>query len=187
MIATECAHGSLHVNEEAVWLELVRPDGTPTRPGERGEVLVTLLHNLEFPLLRYRLGDSACLLPGACGCGVTLPRLDVSVCRAEELVVRDDGRGIHCRFLRTIYEAHFGPELRAFHTFQEAVGRFVAYLELDASPSDGVAAELAAAIQPYVGGRPEMRVVVGGATERSRLPSGKLASFTRDPFLEWRI
>ena len=129
-IAAECARGSLHVNEEVVHVEVLRRDGTPASEGELGEVVVTSLHNVELPLLRYRLGDAACFVGGLCECGRTLRRLDIDLGHLEEMVLRPDGSLMHPRMFRTLYEDHFGARLRAFHTVQVEPRGFISYLDL---------------------------------------------------------
>jgi len=47
------------VNEERAYVEVTDEHGRPCAPGERGQILVTDLHNRCFPLLRYALGDLA--------------------------------------------------------------------------------------------------------------------------------
>jgi phenylacetate-CoA ligase len=60
-------------------VEVVVTDGDrtrPARPGESGEVVITDLHNLGMPFIRYANGDLAVAGPeGACACGRSLPRL----------------------------------------------------------------------------------------------------------------
>jgi phenylacetate-CoA ligase len=45
----------------ALHVEILAPDGTPCRPGDRGEITVTCGENPLLPLLRYRTGDHAAL------------------------------------------------------------------------------------------------------------------------------
>lgn len=72
-LALQCPEGgSYHVQAENVYLEVLRPDGTPCGPGEPGRVVVTPLHNFAMPLLRYELGDIAAL-DSPCACGRGLP------------------------------------------------------------------------------------------------------------------
>ena len=76
-VAHECrSHAGLHVASERVIVELLDPQGEPVAAGERGEIVVTDLDNKCLPLIRYRTGDYARAVEGACGCGLALPRLD---------------------------------------------------------------------------------------------------------------
>jgi phenylacetate-CoA ligase len=57
-IALQCPdHEHYHVQSEHVFVEVLHEDGAPCRPGEVGKLLVTSLHNLAMPLIRYDLGD----------------------------------------------------------------------------------------------------------------------------------
>lgn len=58
------AGGHVLVQPE-LYVEIVDEDGQPVPPGSRGEVTVTGGFNFCLPLLRYRTGDFATLVPGA--------------------------------------------------------------------------------------------------------------------------
>jgi len=177
ILATQCPEGSMHVAEEAVRIELVDAAGRPVGAGRPGEVVVTLLHNAEQPLVRYRLGDVARFVAGTCACGRTLARLDVELGRREDMVVGSDGALLHPRFLRTLYERRFGDALVAFHTVQSGPAAFRVRLELTAPAPPGTAEALAEGIGAYVGRRVEVALETG-AVRRS---PGKLRTFTRQP------
>jgi phenylacetate-CoA ligase len=83
LIAPECEHGSLHVNVESLLVEIAGEDGVPVAPGEVGDILITSLHNLASPLLRYRIGDVGRLVPEPCACGRSLPVLELQGRRHE--------------------------------------------------------------------------------------------------------
>lgn len=75
--AVECpAHDGYHLRLLDIIVEIVDFCGDePLQPGETGEVVITTLEREAMPLIRYRTGDVACLLPGPCACGSPLPRL----------------------------------------------------------------------------------------------------------------
>ena len=75
--AVECpAHDGYHLRLLDIVVEIVDFCGDePLPPGETGEVVITTLEREAMPLIRYRTGDVACLLPGPCACGSPLPRL----------------------------------------------------------------------------------------------------------------
>jgi phenylacetate-CoA ligase len=64
-----------HLLPPDLHVEVLRPDGTPAAPGERGEIAVTGGRNVFAPLLRYRTGDFGRLDFGPCPCGDPMPRL----------------------------------------------------------------------------------------------------------------
>ena len=75
--AVECpAHQGFHVRELDVLIEIVDISGHKVlAQGEEGEVVITTLQRHAMPLVRYRTGDVACLLPAPCACGSPLRRL----------------------------------------------------------------------------------------------------------------
>jgi phenylacetate-CoA ligase len=97
LMATECEHhAGLHTSMETMIVELIvrEPDGTvrPARPGETGEVVVTDLHNLACPMIRYVNGDLAVAHEeGVCTCGRSLTRIGPIEGRTTETL--RDGRG----------------------------------------------------------------------------------------------
>lgn len=71
--------------EEGVVVEIVRPGtGDPVPDGEVGEVVVTLLTNADYPLIRFATGDLSAVLPGTSPCGRTAPRIKGWMGRADQ-------------------------------------------------------------------------------------------------------
>lgn len=80
---TEAMEGML--TEEGVLVEIVRPGtGDPVEEGEVGEVVVTLLTNPDYPLIRFATGDLSAILPGVSPCGRTAPRIKGWMGRADQ-------------------------------------------------------------------------------------------------------
>lgn len=73
----ECAADSgYHLREADHYFEVLDlATGQPAAPGELGEVVFTTLSRRAMPLVRYRTGDAARMLPGPCPCGSPLRRL----------------------------------------------------------------------------------------------------------------
>ena len=97
LMATECeAHAGMHTSMETLIVEVIirNADGTTRSadPGETGEVVVTDLHNLACPMIRYLNGDLAVAhAPGVCACGRSLTRVGPIEGRTTETL--RDGRG----------------------------------------------------------------------------------------------
>ena len=92
IIAIECpASGLLHIQSEAVIVEIISDTGDPCQVGEVGELVVTPLYNYATPLIRYRSGDFVEKGP-ACPCGRSLPTIARVVGRREHMFSFPDGR-----------------------------------------------------------------------------------------------
>jgi len=97
LMAAECEHHSgMHASMETMIVEVVvrEADGTTraATPGETGEVVVTDLHNLACPMIRYVNGDLAVAhAPATCACGRSLERVGPIEGRTTETL--RDGRG----------------------------------------------------------------------------------------------
>lgn len=89
----QCERGSLHVSDESGIIEFLRPDGTPARPGEEAEMVVTSFRAFSLPLIRYRIGDYATLSDAPCPCGRELTVVTSIGGRHDDLMVTTD-RGV---------------------------------------------------------------------------------------------
>ncbi|MEK9969334.1 MAG: AMP-binding protein [Ferrovibrio sp.] len=73
------------VIDEDVIVEIVRPGtGDPVEPGEVGEVVVTVLGNPVYPMIRFATGDLSAMLPGISPCGRTNTRIKGWMGRADQ-------------------------------------------------------------------------------------------------------
>ncbi len=91
VIALQCPdHPVYHVQSECALVEVLDEDGRPCRPGETGKVVITDLHNLATPLIRYELGDFA-KRGEACACGRGLPVLDRIMGRRRNRLILPSG------------------------------------------------------------------------------------------------
>lgn len=91
-IAFQCQeHGSMHVQSESVLVEILDEQGKPCDTGEIGKIIVTPLHNLSMPLLRYELGDYV-TVGEPCPCGRGLPVIQQVQGRVRNMVRTPDGK-----------------------------------------------------------------------------------------------
>ena len=97
------------VVDEGVLVEIVRPGtGDPAAPGEVGEVVVTLLANVDYPLIRFGTGDLSAWLPGISPCGRTNERIKGWLGRADQ-TTKVKGMFVHPAQVATIIKRH--PEI----------------------------------------------------------------------------
>jgi phenylacetate-CoA ligase len=120
-IAHECEAGQLHIMADNLLVEVEASDDLP--PGF-GHLLVTDLHNLAMPLIRYRLGDLGILSNTSCPCGKPYPILERIVGRAYDLVVGGDGKLYHPEAVIYAFEElkRRGVNLPPYQVVQEADG-----------------------------------------------------------------
>jgi len=130
LMASECeAHAGMHTSMETMIVEVIvrAPDGSerPARPGEAGEVVITDLHNLASPMIRYVNGDLAVAhADGPCACGRSLTRIGPIEGRTTETL--RDGRGNAVGGL--VFNILFGvmdQVAKKFQVVQKADGRVV--------------------------------------------------------------
>jgi phenylacetate-CoA ligase len=91
-IALDCPDhpGGYHVMSESLLAEILDEEGEPCTEGVPGRVVVTDLHNLATPLIRYAIGDLAAWGP-ACPCGRGLPVMSRVVGRTLHVMRLPDG------------------------------------------------------------------------------------------------
>ena len=87
-LAYECANRScLHVNDDHFLPEIVDPGtGEPMPAGQTGELVLTTLTTRAYPLIRFRTGDMARILPEACDCDCRLVRIEWLPERSDRLL-----------------------------------------------------------------------------------------------------
>jgi phenylacetate-CoA ligase len=85
LIAYESVAMEGMILDEDVIVEIVRPGtGEPVAPGEVGEVVVTVLANPVYPMIRFATGDLSAILPGISPCGRTNTRIRGWMGRADQ-------------------------------------------------------------------------------------------------------
>jgi phenylacetate-CoA ligase len=126
LLATECeAHDGMHVMDENVLLEVAR-DGEPVAPGEVGDVLVTDLHNLGMPLIRYENGDVARAGAAApCPCGRGLGRLGRVEGRRADTLRDREGNAVPGIVFHVLFADAHRELVRQFQAVQRPDGAVV--------------------------------------------------------------
>jgi phenylacetate-CoA ligase len=138
-IATECSHGSIHVNTDFVVVEVDRSE-TAAGPAP---LLVTSLKNRVMPFLRYRNEDWGELADGECTCGSGFPLMSLNVARVSDNFRLPGGRVVHGEFFTHLLYGAEGVDSFQFH--QTAENHIV--LRYVPSPRGDAARQLAKACQ----------------------------------------
>ena len=90
-LALQCPDAEhYHLQSETVLVEILDATGKACGPGEIGRVIVTPLHNLAMPLLRYDVGDYA-EVGDTCTCGRGLPVIRRILGRRQNMLRLPDG------------------------------------------------------------------------------------------------
>ena len=125
LIACQCEkHQGLHINADSLYVEILRPDGTPTEPGEPGIILITDLINRAMPMIRYQIGDMGVLSDQDCPCGRGLPLLEKIEGRIADYVVTPRGELISGISLTENF-AVLVQGIAQLQIVQEEIDRFV--------------------------------------------------------------
>ncbi|HSD90641.1 MAG TPA: hypothetical protein VLB44_24120 [Kofleriaceae bacterium] len=127
LMASECeAHDGMHTSMENLIVEVVvrNPDGTTraAKPGEVGEVVITDLHNLACPMIRYVNGDLAVAgIEERCRCGRGLSRIGQIQGRVTETMYDGAGNAVGGLVFNILFSA-IGHVARSFQVVQRADG-----------------------------------------------------------------
>jgi phenylacetate-CoA ligase len=114
LVAQECPEGGLHIFAEGMYVEVVDADSQGL-----GEIVVTCLDSLVFPIIRYRTGDVGSLDTTPCPCGRSLPKLRTVEGRQTDFLVTPDGRVLHA--LSVIYILRDMAPIREFKVLQDTL------------------------------------------------------------------
>ncbi len=170
----ECAEQpeGTHVIESEFIAEVLDPKTGKTVPaGETGELVITNLGRIGYPVIRYRTGDLVRLNPSVCACGRTFARFDGGVLgRADDMVII---RGVNV-FPSAV--ENLVRRCEAVDEFQVTVftQREMRELSIDVevaktADAEGARAAVAQMLLDALGLRPAVRVVPRGSLPRFEL------------------
>jgi phenylacetate-CoA ligase len=161
--------GATHAIDTEFIVEAIRPGtGEPAAPGEDGELVITNLGRIGFPVLRYRTGDLVRIDDSPCPCGRTFTRFAGGVIgRADDMVVV---RGVNIypsaveNLLRSYGEVE---EFRVTIVRRRDMSAVVLEIECrDGVTGDEVARRVAADFIAKLGMHAEVSVVAQGTLPR---------------------
>jgi len=170
----ECeAHEGIHYWADLYILEILDPATLqPVEPGQLGEMVVTTLCKEGSPLIRYRTRDLTRLLPGACSCGVCVPRHDKIQGRSDDMFIFR-GVNIYPGQIAEVLEPV--PELSAEYQInlhrRDGLDHMTIKVErnpgMSRTDDAGIARTVADEIRKRILVRSEVRVVDAGELPRS--------------------
>ena len=177
-IGWECRLGRMHANADWVILEPVDAQGHATLAGQPSySTLLTNLANTVQPLIRYDLGDQITMADEPCGCGSTLPVVEVRGRRDEALVMAGrDGQPVTLlpMALTTLLEE--GAGVFDFQLVQQDAHTLVLRLDLHGAEAAGPCSRCQAVLAKYASDQAlapiQIRLELGAIGPRGR--SGKV-------------
>lgn len=129
-LAYECDNRScLHVNDDHFLPEIIDPvTGSVLPAGEIGELVLTTLTTRAYPLIRFRTGDMARILPEPCDCDCRLVRIEWRPERSDQMI-RIRGVKVHQQQILSGIETALGREPQQYCMFENHY-RSKTYLEI---------------------------------------------------------
>lgn len=85
----DCAEqNGIHIWGDIAYTEIIDPEtGEQLQPGEKGELVMTVLQKEALPMIRYRIGDITSMDDSVCPCGRTHPRIDRLQGRVDDMLI----------------------------------------------------------------------------------------------------
>jgi phenylacetate-CoA ligase len=163
----------LHVNDDAFVVEVLGHDGQPAPDGMLGELVITSLGLNAMPLIRYRMGDMAAVVPERCECGRGLGLITRVHGRTAHAIRRADGGLITTPFVTSLFgRAHAHEWVRGFQVREEPGRRLRFLINVRRPPSDDQRNELTLSVESAVG--QEFQIAFEVVDRIPAAPSGKL-------------
>ncbi|NLT36828.1 MAG: phenylacetate--CoA ligase [Methanomassiliicoccus sp.] len=107
---TECTEqNGIHIWGDLAYVEVIDPDtGERLGPGEKGELVITMLQKEALPMIRYRIGDITSYHNDECACGRCHTRISRITGRVDDMLII---RGINVFPSQVEYSLMSIPEL----------------------------------------------------------------------------
>ena len=167
----EAQPGGIHIIESEFIVEVLDPaTGQTVEPGTRGELVITNLGRLGFPILRYRTGDVVQVNAEPCVCGRTFARFQGGILgRADDMITV---RGVNVfpsaveNIIRRFDEV---DEFRATVYTVRHMDEMDVEVELVEGADRNIVAAIGQAIDTMLAFRPNVRLVPRGTLPRFEL------------------
>jgi phenylacetate-CoA ligase len=151
-IAYECtAHAGHHVVEECYIVELL-VGNRAAKTGEVGEIVITDLHNLATPMIRYRIGDLATAIDNTigCQCGRQHFRIGEIEGRTQAIVHCANGTWMPGTFFMHFFKDHYSV-IEQIQIFQEKKESFTLKVIKGKDFTEEAFQKIVIELQKYVG------------------------------------
>jgi phenylacetate-CoA ligase len=175
VIAFQCRRGGMHTMSDQLAIEFVDETGTPLAPGERGRVVITDLSSYAMPLIRYDIGDVGSASEARCGCGITLPLMEIVEGRKEDFIRTESGKLVHAAYLCYTLK---DDAVREFKMYQKAPNSLLVQIVKSPRFTADTERALVGRLRTALGERTEIRFQYLASIPREA--SGKLRYFVSE-------
>ncbi len=161
-----------HIIESEFIAEVIDPvTETAVSNGETGELVITNLGRIGYPVIRYRTGDLVKFNRQPCECGRTFGRFDGGVIgRADDMVIVRGVNVFPSAVENLVRQFEAVDEFRVQVTKQKEMAQLSIDLECaDGTDSEGVRRAVLQQFQNVMGLRPDISVVTRGSLPRFEL------------------
>ena len=158
-----------HVTESEFIVEVLNPETLePVPAGEQGELIITNLGRIGYPVIRYRSGDLVVLNQQKCSCGRSYARFEGGVLgRADDMVVVCGINVFPSAVENLVRQCESVEEFRITVTTEREMGNLAIELELSKNANPGSARKTVdQEIQNELSLRPEITLVPSGSLPR---------------------
>jgi phenylacetate-CoA ligase len=166
-LAFECnEYSGYHLITDVAIVEILK-NGEEVAPGDKGEVIVTGLHNDTMPLIRYKLGDIAITSKSNCACGRGFPLIENIEGREDDFFILPSGKKISPRMINLIEHLE---GIVAYKIIQESPERIVVRIKKNDDFSANTVREIKRVVKSGCSGEPveiEIEIVEEIPQERS--------------------
>jgi phenylacetate-CoA ligase len=158
ILGCECKHhNGYHFNSLNCFAETIQNEFGMS------EILLTNLNSLNFPFVRYRVGDIGSIDFNACSCGLNWPKITDLKGRTRDLIKTPDGKAIHGAFFNSLLYRF--PSIDGYRILQEADYSIIVFIHVrNHSEFDDLSAKIIQVLKSEV---PELKVVIQSLEERN--------------------
>ncbi|HYC31461.1 MAG TPA: hypothetical protein VEB59_04185 [Gemmatimonadales bacterium] len=162
----------LHLNDDALIVEVLGPDGMPVPDGVVGELVITSLGLTAMPLVRYRMGDMAARVPGRCECGRGLALMTRVQGRTAHVIRRPNGAPITTPLVTSLFGRVDAHDWVRQYQLREEPGHALRFLVVPRrEPTESQLSNLVNSVQRGIG--PDFRTTIEFVDHIPSAPGGK--------------
>jgi phenylacetate-coenzyme A ligase PaaK-like adenylate-forming protein len=171
LIASECKkQEGLHINTDALYVELLGKDGCPVPPGKRGKVVITDLTNMVMPFIRYDMEDVGILSKEKCSCGITQPLIKKIEGRVADFLITPENELVSGISLTDHFAGHI-PGAAQIQIVQDQLDLLTLRIVKDEKFNDESRQQVSALVNEFFGN--QMRYEYEFVAEIPKETSGK--------------